>query len=400
MNKISFLFFSLFLVLTGNILKSQTFTNYTVADGLPDNFINGGVAVDSDNNKWFGTAAGIAKFNDTTWTVYSTFDGLIDNYTTCIASDGNDIWIGTNLGASKFDGTTWTSYTTTEGLPDNTINYIAADQSGNIWFATFAGATKFNGSVWTNYTTSDGLPSDLISYITTDGFGNIWFGTWMGGIAKYNGSTFTSYNMANTDSLLDDNISSIAITQTGEIWIGTLYGITVLDNAGNWVINYRQTDGLYNDYIMDIDIDLDGSIWSGSFIDYLLEGGVTEFDGYNWASYDVSDGMADAQIERLAVDQDNNIWVATGTGVTKISQITSVSNIQKDLSILVFPNPVKDLLYVPDNVTANVKIIDISGNILIDKNMQGCNQQIDISRLSAGVYFINFQRYEKTCNFK
>ena len=104
------------LIFLTNVLAAQEFTNYDISNsGLPDNYINGGVAIDQDNNKWFGTGAGVAKFDDVTWTVYTTNEGIIDDYITCIAVDANNnIWIGTDLGASKFDGTSWTSYTSAD----------------------------------------------------------------------------------------------------------------------------------------------------------------------------------------------------------------------------------------------------------------------------------------------
>lgn len=43
-------------------LEPKNWTLYTVANGLPSNFING-VAIDNLNNKWLSTAAGIVKIN-------------------------------------------------------------------------------------------------------------------------------------------------------------------------------------------------------------------------------------------------------------------------------------------------------------------------------------------------
>ena len=107
------------LFFSTNLLVAQEFTNYTTSNsGLPDNYINGGVAIDQNNDKWFGTGAGVAKFDDDSWTVYTTADGLTDDYTTCISVDvNNNIWVGTDLGANKFDGTSWTSYTSADGFP-------------------------------------------------------------------------------------------------------------------------------------------------------------------------------------------------------------------------------------------------------------------------------------------
>ena len=60
-----------------------------------------------------------------------------------IDSTGNK-WLGTigGGGVSKFDGTTWTTYTTANGLASNTVRAIATDSAGNKWFSTDAGVSK------------------------------------------------------------------------------------------------------------------------------------------------------------------------------------------------------------------------------------------------------------------
>jgi len=66
------------------------------------------IAVDQQGNKWFATNNGVSKLNATTFTNYTTSNGLVDNYVVSVAIDlqGNK-WFGTNGGGvSKFDGTT------------------------------------------------------------------------------------------------------------------------------------------------------------------------------------------------------------------------------------------------------------------------------------------------------
>ncbi len=79
----------------------------------------------------------MSKFEDGTWTTYTTADGLADNYVNDIAIDeAGDKWFGTSGGVSMFDDSTWTTYTTTHGLADNAVVAIAVDGSGHYWFGT------------------------------------------------------------------------------------------------------------------------------------------------------------------------------------------------------------------------------------------------------------------------
>ncbi|NVO03870.1 MAG: T9SS type A sorting domain-containing protein [Bacteroidetes bacterium] len=377
------------LILSGGTAKSQYFTNYTTLDGLPDNFIVGGVAVDNDNNKWFGTAAGVALYDNSIWKSFTTADGLIDNYSTAIAVDkDNNVWVGTNLGVSKFDGITWTSYTVADGLIDNAIVYIAIDSDSSVWFATSIGASRYKNSVWTDYTTVDGLPTDVLTYIGVDNAtGDKWFATQMQGVSMFDNSIFTNYNVLTMDSLLDNNVFAVAADQDGQKWIGTWYGITLLDNANNWVENIRFTDGLYNDYVRDIKVDANNNIWVGMFADYNLDGGISGFDGTNWYSYSIGEGLVDKQVIRLAIDKTNNVWIATGNGVSKMSaDELGVGTNVSEVVCSVFPNPAADVINVSvKGIKVNtIKLINTMGKEIL----QTSKMSINVKDVSNGVYFL------------
>ncbi len=380
--------FSLILLLTGFSLKSQNFTNYTTTDGLPDNYICGGVAVDAANNKWFGTAAGVAKYDNATWTVYTTANGLIDNFTTCIAVDkNNNVWVGTNAGVSKFNGSTWTNYTASNGLIDNGVVYIAGDGDGSVWFATSVGVSKFDGSVWTSFTTTNGLPTNIIDYIATEPSGSKWFGTQMEGVSIYNNSSFTNINKTMMDSLVDNNVFAIAVDKLNQKWIGTWYGVTLLSSTNTWVKNYRMQNGLYNNYVRDIKIDSNNNVWMGFFADYNQDGGISKFNGSNWVSYDTSQGLVNNQVIRLAIDRNNDVWIATGNGVSKFHETNGISDNAFLTNFSVWPNPFCDKINT-GNPTGKefYELLNPMGQCL----WLGANiEQHDFSFLPCGLYLLN-----------
>ncbi|MFH0866148.1 MAG: two-component regulator propeller domain-containing protein [Bacteroidota bacterium] len=388
------------LFFSGFLAKSQTFTNYTTTDGLPDNFITGGVAIDTNNNKWFGTAAGVAKYNDASWTVFTTADGLIDNYTTCIAVDkNNNVWVGTNNGVSKYNGTSWTSYTTADGLADNAVFAITGDTDGSIWFGTYGyGVTKLNGPTWTTYTYLDGLPGDVsataaINLITLDASGNKWFATDMG-LVKYNGLSFSTINQASAgDSLLSEYFTTVAIDTSNNKWLGTLsYGMPRFDNDDNWVKNYRVAEGLYNNYVQDIDIDSQGNLWICMYASYNGDGGITKFDGTNGISYTITDGLADAHVIRLAVDKNDIIWIATGNGVSKFVDETGYNEPDQNSIVKLYPNPASDFIYVDNACNSSIaEISDITGKI-ISCRVLASQASISTEELADGLYFLKIYK--------
>jgi ligand-binding sensor domain-containing protein len=117
-------------------------------------------------------------------------------YSIFIAPDGTK-WFGTDQGVASHTGNNtlenWTVYTTEEGLVNNFVQAIIADKEGNLWFGTKGGGISvFDGSKWTSYTTNDGLNSNNILCLAVDGQGLVWIGT-DNGVTAYNSGNFITY---------------------------------------------------------------------------------------------------------------------------------------------------------------------------------------------------------------
>ena len=194
--------------------------------------------IDDNGNKWVGTeGGGLAKFDGTTWMVYSSFNsGLPDNNISSIAIDGSgNKWIGTeDSGLAKFDGIAWTVYTTSNsGLSDNNVSSLGIDGNGTKWIGTEdGGLAKFNGMIWTVYTTSNsGLPENSVSSVIIDGIGSVWVGTLDAGFAKFDGAAWKVYTSSNS-GLPDDWIQTLLIDGNGNLFIGTAYGGLAVFSCG------------------------------------------------------------------------------------------------------------------------------------------------------------------------
>jgi ligand-binding sensor domain-containing protein len=112
-----------------------------------------------------------------------------------IASDGTK-WFGTDQGIASHSGNNtlenWNVFTTDDGLVNNFVQAITADNKGNLWFGTKGGISVYNGSAWTSYTVSDGLNSNNVLCLTVDKNGDVWIGT-DDGVTCYNNGKFISY---------------------------------------------------------------------------------------------------------------------------------------------------------------------------------------------------------------
>ena len=136
-----------------------SYRKYLTADGLPSGSVRS-IAIDGSGIKWIGTAKGLVRYDNVTFTTYNTSNsGLVNNAVNDIAIEGNgDIWIATSGGVSRLSGTTWTSYTTSSsGLASNSVISLAIEGSVK-WFGTSgAGISRFDGVTWTTYTPGEQL---------------------------------------------------------------------------------------------------------------------------------------------------------------------------------------------------------------------------------------------------
>ena len=111
--------------------------------------------------------------------------------------DKNGIkWLGTDAGIARHIGDNtlekWTVYSSDEGLVNNYVQAITDDQDGNIWFGTQEGISVFDGSKFTNYTKDNGMNSDNVICLTVDKQGVIWIGT-DEGVNSFSNGTFNSF---------------------------------------------------------------------------------------------------------------------------------------------------------------------------------------------------------------
>ncbi len=122
---------------------------------IPSNNVN--TVYIYDTIQIYGTDKGVgihfSEFTKTGWIAYTIEDGLIANNVIATGRDNEgDYWFGTDAGLSKFDGEIWTSYTMeTNGLLNNVIKFIAFDNDGAVWIATDDGVSVYSNEQWLNY---------------------------------------------------------------------------------------------------------------------------------------------------------------------------------------------------------------------------------------------------------
>jgi ligand-binding sensor domain-containing protein len=378
----------------GLAAPAQTFTSWHTSDGLPSDDIRD-VAVDPDGTIWLATGAGVASFNGTAFTVYTAASnpGLAndDVYAIAVMSNG-DVWAGTDFGASRLSAGAWTTFTTADGLGDNEVKNIKQAPNGDIWLATINGATRrTSAGVFTAFG-SPSIPFGGATHVAFASNGDVLLSGGLGGVIVYNGSTFTAITTAN--GLLSNRIRSIAVDGGQQKWVGTAEGISVLNASNVHAADHEHIfilpppDEL--NPITDMLVDAHGRIWAGVYVDYLVtEGGISVYANGAWSQYEESDGLAGPNVRRLAEDGAGSIWVATSTGLTRISSITIGIEERGEASFRLFPSPANAFVEVMlDAPVANalVEVRDASGRLVMQERGSGQRLRLDVSPLRAGLY--------------
>ncbi len=234
------------LFIVKGLLSQNGFTTYSAT--IPTGGINPGgenaLLIDNAGNKWIGysngtasSAAILAYYNNLSavWTFYNkTNTPALPNGSVKVfcTDNANNIWIGTTGGLVKFDGTSFTLYTTTNGLPTNIINSLESINN-MLYIGTPLGLSRYDGTTFTNYNPGNTLfPFNNISAIKIENANTIWAGSANNLVKFYINSTFTSTSYTtSTMTSTASTIGSIYIDGLGNKWLGTAVAPVKFDNT-------------------------------------------------------------------------------------------------------------------------------------------------------------------------
>ena len=385
----------LLALIFSSTLLAQEYTHFTDAEGLVNNSVNC-LTIDADQNIWFGTNNGVSMYDGENWTSYITDETpeLVSNSITAIfASTSGSTWFGSDFGISVFDGSSWLTFTEEDGLGDDRISSITEDENGVIWVGEKNGISKYDGTEWTSYGTGDGLPFGGVNEISFDSNNDLWIANGLFGLIHFDGTTFTTYNT--NSGLVSNSVRTIEIDQADNKWVGTAQGITVL-NSNNQLVDHHtmmlllpEPDTL--NPVVDIVFDSQGNVWTGIYVDYLVTvGGVAAWNGASWTGF-IDSELVGPVVRALAVDENDAIWVATSTGVTKISNpVLSVPNLVTNSEIKVYPNPaVSSFVINSESPIQSYKVVNLLGMVVLESRTINANStRVNSEDLSIGLYIV------------
>ena len=290
------------------VYDGENFTTFTQENGMLSDYTMH-IAVDGDDNVWCGAWDGLSRYVNSsgTWLTYTTDNSALpDNSINGIAVDSNNVkWFTTINGLVSFNGVDWSVYTTDNGLPTNGLDIIEFGPDNTLWLTSYSvGAFMYNLSSSTVYNTANGMLSNSVMDISFGDDGTVWFGT-QGGICGLKSDQWTY--LYDPNGPIDNYVYSAAVAPDGTKWFGTSSGVSRFDGV-EWT-HFTEDDGLSNNSINDIAIDADGRVWFGTSM------GVTMYDGTSWTVYTVDSGQLPNDYIYCVTIGGGDVWFGTSNGV-------------------------------------------------------------------------------------
>ncbi|GIK69636.1 MAG: hypothetical protein HND27_06180 [Bacteroidetes bacterium] len=198
-------------------------------------------------------------------------------------------------------------YSVTEGLSQSQVNCIFEDSRGFLWIGTAGGGLcKYDGKKFETFDEKSGISGQIVTCITEDKKGNIWIGSTWGEVSKFDGKNFTNLTVKN--GLLSNAINCIATDNENNVWIGTNNGLSIYD--GKSFENKNEENGLLDNDIRAVHCDSEGIIWMAT------PKGLHRYDGKGFAKLTEENGLPFTNINLIAEDKTKNLWLyVNNTGI-------------------------------------------------------------------------------------
>lgn len=392
-----------------------TWAQEEFASNAPGQVSISSVHAAADGKVWaagnYATTENRYRFNAGAWSVYMPMQAQLFTINDIIGDNDNNAVLATPNGVFWGDGFNWNVFNTGNApLPTNYIERLYMDNNDALWvIPENGGILKYDGT-WTSYTTANApLSSNDVNSIAQHSDGTYWIGTGNGaagggGISRFDGTNWTTWTPANANLPFNIFVPDISIASNGTPWflldrIGDLDLVARFDGTDfvlQDALNSSLPQNLYCLIIGPDDVPFVGTSFDG--LKYRMPG---END---WSTFDITNsGIADNSVLDLSRAPNNDLWIATGGGVNRLT-VDFFEGINDEVpgnkGLLLAPSIVDDQLYLSlDIATADktsIEVTDAGGRIVHRADARvlpaGRSQMgIDTRELAPGSYVLTLR---------
>ena len=318
--------------------RSLRFEQLSVEQGLAQESILA-IVQDGDGFMWFGSQAGLSRFDGYRVTTYRNDVGnprsLVNNWVRVLHVDrAGRLWIGTDGGLDRFDPATqgFVHYQPREpgarGNGNRHIHALAEDGQNGLWLATGDGLQRFDMNsgafkVWHHVPgAASSLADDQVNALALDAGGRLWVGTASGLDSLAPGASAFEHHALAAAGARRNTVHSLLVDANQNLWIGSLAGLEswklAAGPAARRLLGPEQ--GIAHGEVSVLFQDSDSTVWAGSHDSGLYRWlpQARRFNNYRNQPAD-SHSLADNRVSSLFRDRVGTFWVGTWyAGVSRV----------------------------------------------------------------------------------
>jgi len=166
-------------------------------------------------------------------------------------------------------------------------------------------------STWTAFSRKDGLAHNWVTSIAQTSDGAIWFGTMGGGISRYDGRTWRTFD--ESTGLPGNGVGTLYVGETGEVWATT--EATPARRAPQHLVRFdgeRWTSISLPDELTRAGIRQIVGVGDEAICFATRTGGILHFDGDSWKAITADDGLLSNSVSCLLRTEDGRMLAAHG----------------------------------------------------------------------------------------
>lgn len=313
-------------------------------EGLPGGAVNA-LAQTSDGRVWVGSDGGLAVIDfdpARDAQIVTTVEDVAERVRALHETLEGELWVGTDVGARYLNQDGWHTVVSPEtGGQLGPVSAIASGPADALWLG---GSLLYRHSSATgpveriNFEGAAPIRTILVEAAIGGQPGMVWVGTDGDGLWGYNGQEWAHFLRPAADEPLEALASNAVLTlaqeSDGTLWIGTNgEGISLFNRNGLsafWGGGYWRTlttiDGLSANAVGAIAIDAEDVAWIGTLY------GANRFDGRSWRTLTSPDLPAGVDVVTALVDSTGVLWLGTeGSGLIRfdgkaLERLTSESH--------------------------------------------------------------------------
>ena len=273
---------------------------------LPDAVVTS-VTAGPDGVMWIGTRGGLVSVQGATIEVVDAARGLpIPALNTVLVDREGLVWAGGFGGLLAYHGRAFTNYTTADGLPDDNVRPVMRTRDGTLWTGTAQGLARMVGGRFEELEIDPQFPHIWALHVDEDHSGRLWVAT-NRGLYRREGEGFRSVLPAVEGQWVDH----VVVARDGSIWVAVRNTAPWLSRDGERFVQIEiPGEGYGNGRLL---AHSDGSVW------YTGLRGLSRFDGREWTTWTVADGLAAAEPYYMYEADDGAVWFGyhSSMGVTR-----------------------------------------------------------------------------------